>query len=318
MQLDLMTFGESMIRLSPPGRERLEFASSLEVQIGGAESNVAINLARLGKRSGWFSRLPDNPLGRRVVNTLRQMQVETGAVVWDDTARMGTYFIEFGSDPRPTQVLYDRANSAASHLTPADLPAERIQSARWLHLTGITAALSDSCRETVAAAIEIAKSAEVTVSFDVNYRAKLWSAEDAGRTLNNFCADADVVFVAARDAVSLFGATGDFQDIARAMQSRWGGAVIVSQGTDGICACDGGEVVTTEAFRVEIVDRVGAGDAMAAGIICRLLEDAPLADALRFGSALAALKMTIPGDLALVSRAEVESLLDDEGGSLNR
>ena len=94
--------------------------------------------------------------------------------------------------------------------------------------------------------------------------------------------------------------------------------MVVSQGTDGICACDGGDVVTAEAFQVDIVDRVGAGDAMAAGIICRLLEDAPLTEALRFGSALAALKMTVPGDLALVSRDEVEALLDDESSSLNR
>ena len=313
-----MTFGECMIRLSPSGNERLEFATSLDVQIGGAESNVAINLARLGKRTGWFSRLPDNPLGRRVVNKLREMGVNTSGVVWHPDARMGTYFIEFGSDPRPIQVIYDRANSAASQLTVADLPTEQIQFARWLHLTGITAALSDSCREAIVDAIKIAKRRGVTISFDVNYRAKLWSPKEARRTVTQFCKDADVVFVAARDAVNLFGASGDFHDIARELQQLWGGTVVVSQGTDGICATDGGAVVTAKAFQVDIVDRVGAGDAMASGIICRLLEDASLQDALQFGSALAALKMTIPGDLALVSRAEVEALIDDESGSLNR
>lgn len=311
--MDVFTLGESMLRFSPPDHQRIESAAQFDVFVGGAESNVAVALARLGKQVAWFSRLPHNPLGHQLANTLRLHGVHIDHVVWAQGERLGLYFVEQGSPPRSTRVWYDRANSAASRMTPNDLPVEPIKAARWLHLTGITPALSPSCRETAAAALELGRSAGLTISFDVNYRSLLWTPHEAAAALEPFCKAADVVFVAERDAQNLFGT-----DDVRALQQRWGGKIICSQGDAGVIGDDGQDQVNCLAFQVEVVDRVGAGDALAAGVICGLLEGASMAEALRFGAAAAALKLTIPGDLALVSREEVEALLRDQSGRVMR
>jgi 2-dehydro-3-deoxygluconokinase len=318
MTLDFITLGESMLRFSPPDKRRLEQTSQFNCYVAGAESNVAAALARLGKAVAWVSRLPDNPLGKIVANTLRQYGVDLRGVRWVNDERQGLYFVEDGSAPRPIRVWYDRAHSAASHMTPTDLDVDLIASARWLHLTGITSALSDGCRDTMRAALKLAKAQGRRISFDVNYRALLWQAEAAAKVLSEFCQAADVKFVAARDAETLFHVLGDASAIARDLQKQWGGVVVVTQGTEGVYACDGQNDFTAQAYKVDIVDRVGAGDALAAGIICRLLEDAPLEDALRFGSALASLKLTIPGDIAVVTRAEVEELISKGSGTFHR
>jgi len=315
---DLVTLGESMLRFSPPGVGRIEQARAFDCSLGGAESNVAVALARMGKRAAWFSRLPASPLGRVVTNTLNQCGVDTSTVHWAEGERLGTYFVEFGSPPRPTRVWYDRADSAASRMTPADLPATLIQSATWLHLTGITPALSPSCQAATQAALALATAAGVRTAFDVNYRALLWSPSQAAQTCEPFCQQADLVFIATRDAQNLFNIDGEPPHIAQTLYERWGGAVVVSNGAAGVWGCDAGGVVHSAAFAVEIVDRVGAGDALAAGVLCLLGEGAALGAALRFGAALAALKMTIHGDLALTTRAEVEALLDNPGATLHR
>lgn len=303
-----------MLRLTPPGMTRIEAATSFDVQIGGAESNVAVALARLGKRSAWMSRLPDSPPGHLIANTIRGYGVDIADIRWADPAageRVGTYYLERGAPPRSARVWYDRAASAASRLRADDLPLERIAGARWLHVTGITVALSESCADAVAVALRHARAHGVRTSLDINYRALLWPPERAARTLEPLCALADVVFIAERDARLLFGTA----DIA-ALQSRWGGAVSMTHGADGarMCGADGA-LTTVPAFPVTLVERLGAGDAFAAGVLCGLLEGATSERALRLGCACAALKLTIPGDFALVTRAEVEALLNTAAGS---
>src|SRR5579862_6975429 len=144
---DVVTFGETMLRLSPPGFGRLEEAVTLDVRIGGSESNTAVALARLGLRSAWWSKLPANPLGRRIENEIRRWGVDTSGVIWDEDAgaRAGVYFLDFGVAPRGIDVFYDRAASSASRLTAEEVTEARIAGARLLHLTGITPALSPSC-----------------------------------------------------------------------------------------------------------------------------------------------------------------------------
>lgn len=315
---DLITFGETMLRLAPPPNQRLEGAMELQVNVGGAESNVAVNLARLGKRTAWFSRLPDNPLGHTARNIIRQHGVDVSHVVWSDDQRMGLYFVETGLPPRGALVWYDRQYSAASQLAPDDLPLEIFSQSRWLHLTGITAALSPTCRACVRVSIDHARKQNVTVSFDVNYRSLLWDASTAVRTLTPFCEAADVVFVARRDAVLLWGAPDDASECADWVQRKWGGTVIVSDGQRGAVINDGEKLVSRPSLPTQVIDRVGAGDALAAGVICRLLEHAALEDALRFGLALAALKLSMPGDFALTNRDEVETLLEKRSESLRR
>lgn len=315
---DLITLGETMLRLCPPGNLRLEQTSQLEMTFGGSESNVAVNLARLGKRVAWHSRLPDHPLGHQVAATLRKHGVSVDSVVWTKNERLGLYFVEYGTEPRSTQVWYDRADSAASHMQPQELPLDEIAEARWLHITGITPALSDSCAATVEAAIDHAQRHHVTISFDVNYRAKLWSVEKAASVLHSLCERADYVFLALRDARLLWQVSEDAAQAARTLHERWGATILLTQGDSGASAFDGNCLFQSAIVPTVIVDRIGAGDAFAAGVICRLLEDSELEAALEFGIAMAALKLTIAGDMAIVSREEVEIVLNRLHSGLHR
>jgi len=315
---EFITFGETMIRLSPSGNERLETAQQLQVHPGGAESNVAAALARLGKDAAWLSRLPDNELGRHVAQRLRGYGVDVDGVCWAEGERMGLYFAEFSQPPRPTRVRYDRLDSAFSRMTSDQLPLQIVQTAKWLHTTGITFGLTGACIETAYTLLTEARKAGLNISFDVNYRAALWSPEKAGAALAKVCMHADVVFVALRDAVALFGMDNDLHAAARQLYQQYGKTIIVSNSAAGAAGIDAAGLVECPAYPVTIVDRLVAGDSFAAGVICRLSEKASLLDALRFGAALAALKLTIPGDVALITRAEVETLLNSGGKSLVR
>jgi 2-dehydro-3-deoxygluconokinase len=316
--IDVFTLGETMIRLSPPAPQRLEEGGQLAMNAGGTESNVAANLARLGKKTLWFSRLPDTPLGQYILMELRQHGVDTSTVQLIPNERMGLYFIEYGSAPRGIRILYDRANSAASHMTPADLPYEKLEQSRWLHLTGITPALSATCAETTRAALDHAQKHPIQISFDVNYRALLWSPEACAAVIEPFCQAANITFVALRDAITLFHTSENIHEALRDLQARWGGTVIITHGENGASAFDGQIILTAPAFPADIIDRIGAGDAFVSGVICRLLEDAPLEDALRFGTAMSALKLSITGDIARITRPEVEVLVNGQMASLKR
>ena len=316
--LDVFTLGESMLRFTAPSPLRIEQATTFEVYVAGAETNVAVALARLGKRAAWFSRLPESPVGQLAANFMRQYGVDVSSVLFVPDERMGLYFIERGVPPRPTRLWYDRANSAASHLKPSDLPSAQLAAGRWLHLTGITPALSASCEATCHAAISHARTHGLTVSFDVNYRSLLWSPQQARAALAPFCQSADVVFIASRDAAALFEVEGTAAQQAEQLHQLWGGVVIVTDGANGAAAHADSGAAACRAFVVQIVERVGAGDAFAAAVICRLLEGAPLAEALTFGAALAALKLSIMGDVALVTRQEVEALIATGGAALHR
>lgn len=317
-RFDVVTLGETMMRIVPPVPLRLGQAESLNISFGGAESTVAANLARLGRGTSWFSRVSHNPLGYQLVRTMRGYGVDTSNVIFDETARLGLYFVELGDVPRGIQVWYDRKNSAASMMSPDEIPAGWIEQARWLHLTGITPALSESCHQTVISAIRRARDAGVTISFDVNYRALLWPQLVAADILSPLCRQADVVFVARRDATSLFGVSGELPKVAETLQTRWGGTVVVTSGEQGAAAHDGIDLYETVAIPTKIVDRLGAGDAFTSGVIDQLLAGVSLSDALRFAAALAALKLSISGDIAFVTRAEVERVMRDKSPALNR
>lgn len=307
---DVITIGETMWRLSPPGYTRLDVTRSLDVNIGGAESNLAIALARLGKKAAWWSRLPDSAPGRHIAQVLQTYGVDTSGIYWQPGARLGTYFVEFGSPPRPTQVIYDRANSAASQMQPDDFDWSRLRHARCLHLTGITPALSPSCLATVRRAIKAAHAADILFTFDINYRAKLWDWDTARPIMDELAAQADFVFCAVRDARQLLQHNAAADEIAQQLHQRWQGpTVFVTNGGENSLACAGDQVVTVPTFPVTVVDRVGAGDAFAAGVLTALLDCRPLAEAVRFGNATAALKMTVASENTLITRDEVEALL---------
>jgi 2-dehydro-3-deoxygluconokinase len=315
--VDLITLGETMWRLSPPGRERLEAARHLEIQVGGAESNVACAVSRMGKKTVWWSRLPDNPLGKQVANTLQTQGINVSGVKWTE-GRLGTYFVEFGTAPRATQVIYDRANSAASQMQPDDFDWAILRQTRWLHLTGITPALSASCLETIRRAMRAGREAGINISFDINYRAKLWTPQQAAPVLDELAKQSTMVIAAERDIRNIFGIDGSPDEMMKQAQERWNTTVVMTQGKGGSSAYDGSDVYHAEIFPVENAIQIGAGDAFDAGLLCALMDGKNLNEALVYGNALAALKMTMPGDIALVSRGEVDGLLANRPTGLVR
>lgn len=298
-----------MLRLSVPVGQRLDNTRALEVEIGGAESNVCVALSRLGRRCGWVSRLPDHALGNAVLRVLRADGVEVSAVRRAPGERMGTYFIEYAAQPRSIQVVYDRANSAASHLAIGDIDWGYLLDTRILHLTGITAALSESCYDVLVEAIRRARAAGVTISFDVNYRAKLWDTAAASRGLRPLIAEADLLFCKSTDAAALFGCQGEPLHLMTQLQSLTRAqAVACTFGEQGAALLAQDEFTAQPAIPVQIVDRIGSGDAFAAGVLDGLL-DGNLREGLRRGVALAAIALSQYGDRVLSSRAELNTVM---------
>jgi 2-dehydro-3-deoxygluconokinase len=316
---DLVTFGETMLRLSPPRGERLETTRDLDVQAGGAESNVAVGAARLGADVRWLSKLPDSPLGRRVVNELRSHGVEPG-VAWadPDASRLGTYYLEHGGAPRGTNVIYDRADAAITTVEPAELPTDAVEEAEWFHTTGITPALSSAAAETTMALLRRAGDAGTTRSFDLNYRSKLWDPETARAAYEDLFDHVDILFAPRRDAREVLDRKGDAVEIAHGLAAEFAfDTVVVTRGLDGAVALHDGSVYEQPVFDADTYDAIGTGDAFVAGFIAERLRGGALPAALRWGSATAALKRTTDGDLVVTTRAEVESVIDGEDG-INR
>ena len=311
--MDLVTFGEAMVRLTPPAFQQLEQAHSFDIYVGGAELNVAVVAARLGIKSCWVSRLPDNALGRMIANRAREQGVDA-RVDWAPETRAGLYFAELGAAPRASSVLYDRAASAISRVTPGSIDWPTVfAGARWYHVSGITPALSDGAAKVTAESLAAAKKAGLTVSYDLNYRSKLWSAKQACAVQEPLLEHVDVLITTEEDARVVFGA-----ESAESLAPRFDlSAVAITSPRESphaaIVAADG-KVHTAPRYDVEVVDRFGAGDAFTGGLIVSRLETRGWDDAVRFATATSALKHTIPGDFCLVTRNEVDQLL--RGASL--
>ena len=320
MNFDVITLGETMLRFTPPGFERLEQATSLELHIGGSESNTAVGLARMGCRTTWLSRLPNTSLGHLVASTIGRHGVDVSHVVWTDDDRLGTYYLERGKPPRGAQVLYDRRDSAISKMRPDELPSGLFTPgrARLFHTSGITLGISESAAATAQMAAELAKAAGMLVSFDVNYRAKLWRPEAAHAACVDFMKLADIVFLPIRDAHTVFGLEEPTDEAILQNLSRHSPhcLFVMTLGARGAIAIDRhGEVFRQAAFATTEVERLGSGDAFDAGFLASYLESGDVAMALRWGCAAASLKYTIPGDLPLVSRDEVKRLAELESAA---
>ncbi|MFA4045075.1 MAG: hypothetical protein HZRFUVUK_001884 [Candidatus Fervidibacterota bacterium] len=312
--------GEGLLRLSPPNHERIEQADSFEVQIGGAELNVAVALSRLGVDSAWISKLVNNPVGRLIVNRARQYGVDVSRVVWSETGRVGIYFLEVGATPRANLVIYDRANSAINTLTADELDWDFISRAKVMHMTGITPALSDGARKLVEDVVMRLRELDVLLSFDVNYRSKLWSPDEAMRTLIKILPHVDFLFVTYEDAKSVLRIDGTPEEIVKQLRREFASVVAVLTFTEGgamLCA-DGETVHYQPPYEISLVDRLGAGDAFVAGALSGWLDGLPWDKCLSKAVAMAALKCTIPGDFAIVERSELETLLSTSSITVRR
>ena len=315
MTYDVVTMGEVMLRFTPPDNLRVEQADFLQVHVAGSEANTAVGLSRLGLRVSYITRLTDNYLGHRIANAAREQGVDTSHIVWTDEDRVGVYFFEEAVEPRPSLVLYDRKNSAASKMQPKDLPDIFTPGgARLFHVSGITVGISESSAETVRAAVQRAKAAGWQISFDLNYRAALWTYEKAEQVCDEFFAAADLLFFPIRDAIQVFQCADGAAPatVTDQIAARYPNAnIVLTLGEDGaICRTKAGQYWEQPAYQTTTrVGRIGGGDAFNAGFLCSYLQDGMTEAALKWGAASAALKYTLPGDFPLIRRVEVERLI---------
>ena len=329
---DIVTFGETMIRLSPPDHLRLEQTAALNLSAGGAELNVAAGVARLGHTSAYVSRLPSNPLGRLIADKAREFGVDVSHMLWADGERVGLYFVEYGAEPRPTRVYYDRKDSAFAHIQPGMVDWDTVfQDVRIFHVGGIAPALSVSAFEAQKEAMRAARKAGCLVSYDVNYRAALWTVEEARKNQIPLMEYVDILVTSLPDQPNvkelLSGLSEDDPaEVARQVGEKFGfKAVLVTMRKSlsarrtsvGSLAFAGNQIYTDRRYEVDTVDQLGGGDACVAGFLTGYLEgDTQLG--VRLGNAFSALQQTAPTDLPWPTRAEVESLILEGGSSMRR
>lgn len=328
MTYDVVTFGEAMLRLSPPHFGRLEQTHSLDVEIGGSELNVAVGVSRLGLNAAWISKLPNNPLGRMVRNRARELGVDVAHVVFSDQGRQGLYFVEYGAAPRASSVLYDRGNSAISMIKPEEVDWKKILGkTKLFHVSGITPALSDSAAATTALAMRTAKEMGCLVSYDLNYRKKLWTPAQARSCQEPLMKLVDILTTTEEDTGVVFGIREDsYQKVAETLAKTFGfKAVAITLREDisvwknnwtAIAYADG-KIYTDRTYTVEIVDRVGAGDSFTAGFIYGYLTG-NAEKGVKYGNALSALKHTMPGDFNWSTLEEVEAQIKGAGLRISR
>ncbi len=307
-----------MIRYSPSGFERLEQSRNLEVHIGGSESNTLAGLSRLGMDTCWVSRVTDNAMGRAIASAIAAHGVDTRWVRWTDHDRVGVYYYEQGTDSRPSEVIYDRAHSAFSRMSSEDLSNSPLERTKLFHVTGISLALSDSVRQTLAEARNIAVRAGSKVSFDFNYRAKLWSMTDARATCSEWIEQSDLVFIALRDASDWLGITDRVSEesvFARLLAHRTKGTTVMTLGAGGAMASDGRRTARQGTSPVEGVGRLGAGDAFSAGFLFGWLQNWEIEQSLQWANAAARHKFSTPGDFPWFTAKELERSLGQESGN---
>ncbi len=318
---DLITLGETMIRHFTRGLRRLEQCEDLGFSIAGSESNVAVAASRLGLKCGWISKLADNPLGRKIEREIMVHGVDVSRVVWTPDGRVGSFYIEFGSPPRPTQVLYDRQGSAASLLTAREVDWEYVRGAKWFHTTGITCALSQQCLETVREGIGQAHAGSTLVSLELNYRQALWTPQQCREVIISLLPNLDLFISTSEDITRVLGFNGSGSEQAERIQQEFGlSRILLTCGSQGaVCLekTNGLHELSFERFPITVVDRIGAGDAFTAGFFTGMLE-ADIDTGLLYGAAACALKYSIPGDHALISRREMLEVAEGRTKPLSR
>ena len=317
-RFDLTTFGEGGLRLSVPAGRRIETAAAFDVDVAGTEANVAGALSRLGWKCGWVSALPDTPPGRRVLNACRGDGIDVSAVVMRAEGRVGCYYVEYAHPPRPVRIHYDRKDSCLALLRPDEVDWNFLLDTRHVHMSGLTVPLSANAEAIVACALERAREQGIPTSFDVNYRSLLWPPAEAGERLLPLMAGVDLLFCGRRDADSLFGCRGEPAEVVAALADLTGaGNVVVSLSDEGVVGWDGKDIQHEEARTVGIVDRIGAGDAMVAGVLHGWMKGS-LARGLRYGTVMAALALSQFGETVVTSGEELEGLLDGDAADIVR
>lgn len=292
---EVITLGETMVLMNPTEAGPLRYVDRFKKQIAGAETNVAIGINKLGHSTGWISRLGSDEFGQYVLSVIKGEGVDTSRVIMDVETPTGVFFKErriLGL----SQVYYYRRQSAASYMLPEDLDEEYIASARYLHLTGITPALSSSCLATVQQAIEIAHQNNVLVSFDPNIRFKLWDRRKAKEILLSLIREVDILLPGVKEADMLLGKMDEPEDYAQKFIEMGPEIVALKLGKTGSYIADKEKGRIVEGFSSTEVDAAGAGDAFAAGFLSGLLEGKDIFEAAMIANAAGAFAVTLPGD----------------------
>ncbi len=328
---EIVTFGEIMMRLNPPGYSRLLQASSLDLSFAGGEANVAVSLANFGMDVSFVSKLPSNTLGNCVINDLRKFGVDTNKIIFGGD-RLGIYFVEKGASQRASTVLYDRAHSAIAESNISDFDwSEILKNSMWFHFTGITPAIGPNLPQICECACKEAKRRGITISCDLNYRKKLWSREQAGKIMSKLIPYVDLCIANEEDISDVFGITPQncnpscgkidkesYVDVAMQLSKKFGcKQVAITLRTSisasinnwsGLLYMDGHAYFAPE-YTIQIVDRVGGGDSFGAGLIYALCNGFEPQKAIDFAVAASCLKHSIEHDYNLVSVYEVENLV---------
>ncbi len=318
---DFLTLGETLIRLSPPGAQRLDQARYFEVGIGGSELNVACFLARLGRRTAWVSRLPEGPLGRIVDGEARRHGVDMSHVKRVE-ARQGLMFFEAGPQPRNARVIYDRQNSAAAGMTINDADwLGLIAASERVHLSGITPALSASCKAVVLEVAALAGRAKKPLSYDLNYRSTLTTPKEAEAVLAAVAPHLELLVLAERDAQNVLAFKESGERLAEAVAARYGAPLLALTRPPGADTGDiflaHGTIRHAPRYPVEIVDRIGAGDSFVGGLIHGLLDGDP-DKAIRLAAYAGAVALATPGDINYFGPEDLAAFEDDTTGRLVR
>jgi len=329
----VITFGEVMMRLSPPGYEKFSQASSFELVYGGGEANVAISCAYLGMKAAHLTRFPDNALGKAATQFLRKHWLSTEHVIYGDNM-MGKYFLEKGAVHRPSEVIYEREGSSFSLIKPSMVDWEVVlKDADWFHWTGITPAISEGAAMCCLDAIKTANKLGITVSGDINSRSNMWKyGKTMQEAMPELVQNCDIVLTSSRGIHEMFGIgqlEGKFRSSAKGLMDTFPRIKkVVGKTRTSISAShnqiqgkmwNGHEYIKTKRLNItHVIDRVGTGDAFAAGLIYGLLHYDDR-QALNFASAACALKHTVPGDVNMVSLENVRSLMEgDTSGAIRR
>lgn len=333
--MKIVTFGEIMLRLTPPDHNRFSQADHFMATYGGGEANVAISLSNFGMDAEFITKVPKHQIGQNAFNELRKYGVETKNIARGGE-RLGIYFLEKGASQRASKVIYDRAHSSIATADPSDFDWVTIfKDVDWFHFTGITPALGENVANITLEAVKEAKRQNVYVSCDLNYRNNLWSKEQANKTMSELAPYIDLVVANEEDAFDTFGIRAqnydvtsgslnreNYIDVAKQMIDKFGFKVVATTLRESISASDNnwsamlykdGEAHFSKTYPVHIVDRVGGGDSFGSGLIYALLNKYSDKDAIEFAVAASCLKHTIEGDFNRVSVEEVTALAQGDG-----
>ena len=324
-EFDLITFGETMLRLSPPVNELINKSNTFTKHAGGAELNVASGVSLLGLRTAIITRLPDNQLGTFIKNRIRSSSVSDDYIIFDKSpeARVGVYYYENGAYPRKPTVVYDRKHSSITKIKPEEIPQDIYGKTRMFYTSGITLALSEATRTLAIDMIKKFKAAGAQIAFDVNYRANLWDEDTARTTIKQILPYLDILFISEESCRRMFKKTGTLQDMHREFCREYPNIQLIASSEREVISPKVHSFTSTvylkrldkffheEPYKdIDVVDRIGSGDAYCAGVLFGLLKFDDAQTAVEFGNATCATKNTIFGDLPVSDYDEIKSIID--------